>query len=107
MLLRFLGRKYKYHIITMILTRGDIIIGCTFNKLGVLAVIFVFVVVSCVVASASSEGERHVYYCYVPPSSNLPELIELRDGKQYNYTPPPGTALLDVVAIHDNTKIVI
>ncbi len=68
-------------------------------------VITFLIVASCAITTAPSEGGEHVYYCYVPPSSDLPELIELIDGKQYNYTPPPGTALLDVVAIHDDTKV--
>ena len=52
-------------------------------------------------------AEEHVYYGYIPPSTDLVELIDLVDGVQYNYTPPSGSAILDIVGIHDNTKVEI
>ncbi|RLG80976.1 MAG: hypothetical protein DRO40_10355, partial [Thermoprotei archaeon] len=54
------------------------------------------------VRGASAE---HVYYGYVPPSTDIGNIDELINGEIRNYTPPSGTALLDVVGIEDNTKV--
>lgn len=48
---------------------------------------------------------RHVYYGYVPPSTDLPGLDELVEGIKMNFTPPAGHALLDVVAYRDGTRV--
>lgn len=47
----------------------------------------------------------HVYYGYVPPSTDLPALDELVKGVKVNFTVPAGHALLDVVAYEDGTRI--
>lgn len=48
---------------------------------------------------------QHVYYGYVPPSSDLPGLDELVMGVKMNFTPPSGHALLDIVAYKDRTRV--
>jgi hypothetical protein len=47
----------------------------------------------------------HVYYGYVPPSTDLPALDELVKGAKMNFTPPSGHALLDIVAYEDGTRV--
>ena len=61
-------------------------------------------------------GQEHVYYGYVPVGTDAGDpneypvrrnLDELINSKIYNYTPPEGTALLDVIGIYDNTYVEI
>ena len=59
------------------------------------------------VQTVAAQVERHVYYGYVPPSTDLPSLAELVRGKPVNFTPPSGHALLDVIAYQDNTRVEI
>jgi hypothetical protein len=47
----------------------------------------------------------HVYYGYVPPSTDLPALDELVKGVKVNFTVPSGHALLDIVAYEDGTRV--
>lgn len=53
----------------------------------------------------TAQPQRHVYYGYVPPSTDLPGLDELVEGVKVNFTPPAGYALLDVVAYRDGTRV--
>jgi len=51
-------------------------------------------------------GDEHVYYGYVPPSTDIvPHVTELIGGNKINYTVPSGVAILDVVGLKDNTYI--
>lgn len=54
-----------------------------------------------------AQANQHVYYGYVPPSTDLPNLAELVWGKAINFTPPDGYALLDIVAYQDDTRVEI
>lgn len=56
---------------------------------------------------APAKPEQHVYYGYVPPSSDLPGLDELVEGVKINFTVPAGYALLDVTAYEDGTEVKI
>jgi len=61
----------------------------------------------------------HVYYGYVPPSTNVAQWLEIEDiprpgevdelirGTKINYTVPSGVAILDVVGLVDDTSIEI
>lgn len=55
--------------------------------------------------AAWAQPVQHVYYGYVPPSTDLPSLDELVEGIKVNFTPPGGHALLDVVAYRDGTRV--
>ena len=48
-------------------------------------------------------SDTYVYYGYVPPSTDIgDQVVELINGTYYNYTPPSGTALLDILGLEDN-----
>jgi len=61
----------------------------------------------------------HVYYGYVPPSTDVAQWLEIEDiprpgevdeiirGTKINYTVPSGVAILDVVGLVDGTSIEI
>ncbi|MCX8171388.1 MAG: hypothetical protein N3E47_05395 [Candidatus Bathyarchaeota archaeon] len=58
--------------------------------------------------------EEHVYYGYVPVGTDAGDpnmypqrrnIEELINGVIYNYTPPEGTAILDIIATEDNTYV--
>lgn len=53
----------------------------------------------------AAQPERHAYYGYVPPSTDLPSLDELVEGVKVNFTPPAGYALLDIIAYRDGTRV--
>ncbi|MFQ6094975.1 MAG: hypothetical protein ACE5NN_02415 [Candidatus Bathyarchaeia archaeon] len=64
----------------------------------------------------SSASPEYAYYGYVPigTDAGAPNLFpqrrnidELINGVVYNFTPPEGTALLDVIGIHDDTNVEI
>ena len=68
------------------------------------------------VLSGGAADQKHVYYGYVPVGTDAghpneyPErrlIDELIDGKIYDYVPPEGTALLDVIGIYDDTYVEI
>jgi len=65
--------------------------------------IFLFSLLSSFISSQGNE--LHVYYGYVPPSSDVGAVDELVNGKMINYTVPSGNAILDVVGYYDNTKV--
>jgi hypothetical protein len=54
---------------------------------------------------AFGQPVSHVYYGYVPPSTDLPALDELVKGVKVNFTVPSGHALLDIVAYEDGTRV--
>jgi len=75
-----------------------------------LAAIFVLLVTLTLVsgqATVQASDSEHVYYGYVPPSTNIPEVDELIGGVRINYTVPSGVAILDVVGLTDGTDIEI
>jgi len=48
--------------------------------------------------------KQHVYYGYVPPSTNLPANVdELINGTMVVTSIPPGNAILDIVGLEDGT----
>ena len=69
-------------------------------------------------ANAQASAE-HVYYGFVPPSTDIAALLEIEDvprpgevdellgGTKINYTVPSGVAILDVVGLEDGTSIEI
>lgn len=69
--------------------------------------LLVLLISSLVPLSSSQPKEVHVYYGYVPPSTDLPALDEMVMGNLVNFTPPPGVALLDITGFEDGTKIEI
>ncbi len=75
------------------------------NKNLVLLVLVIILAFLLVPVGMRAEAEKHVYYGYVPPSTDMGNLDELINGRVYNYTPPSGTALLDVVGTEDNTEV--
>ncbi|MEM1542928.1 MAG: hypothetical protein QXV82_09895, partial [Ignisphaera sp.] len=71
-----------------------------------------------VVASAITfaENEEYVYYGFIPVGTDAgwpnthPQrrnIDELLNKVIYNYTPPEGTAILDVIATEDDTYVEI
>ena len=53
----------------------------------------------------SSPQEEHVYYGYIPISRDMGAVDELISGKVHTYEVPPSSALLDIIAIYDNTNV--
>jgi len=53
----------------------------------------------------SQSSEDHVYYGYIPPTSNIGNVKEILNGKTFNYSVPAGFALLDVLGLNDRTNI--
>ena len=80
--------------------------------------VFLTVLIGVAVCSVNVQGadaDQYVYYGYVPistdvgwpsalPARNINDII---DGETLNYTSPEGTALLDIIAIKDGTKVQI
>ena len=75
-------------------------------------------------ADAQVSTNEHVYYGYIPPSTDIAqwltidisitetrptpgEVDEVIDGTKINYTVPSGLAILDVVGLEDGTSIEI
>ncbi len=57
---------------------------------------------------AQAAVAEHVYYAYVPPSTDfIAQVDELIRGTMVNYTVPSGVAILDVVGVEDDTLIEI
>ncbi|MCS7105337.1 MAG: hypothetical protein NZ954_07215 [Thermofilaceae archaeon] len=54
-----------------------------------------------------AQPASHVYYGYVPPSTDLPELDELVMGTKVTLSPPAGYALLDITGYKDGTRVEI
>jgi hypothetical protein len=73
----------------------------------VLPVLLVFLLVLGVLRVGGEPQRLRVYYGYVPPSTNLPALDEMVQGRVVSFTPPPGTALLDVIGFEDGTRVEI
>jgi hypothetical protein len=79
------------------------------RKLGI-AAIFVLLATNILIseqAIAQESDSEHVYYGYVPPSTNIPAVDEVIGGAKINYTVPSSTAILDVVGLIDGTNIEI
>jgi len=72
-----------------------------------LPVFLAFLLVLGVLRVGGEPQRLRVYYGYVPPSTNLPALDEMVQGRMVNFTPPPGTALLDVIGFEDGTRVEI
>ncbi len=73
-----------------------------FSLLILVLSIYGLLMIASTLRGASAE---HVYYGYVPPSTDIENIDELINGEIRNYTPPPGTALLDIIGTEDNTKV--
>ncbi len=61
-----------------------------------------------IISLALAADKEHIYYGYVPPSSDISQywqVVELINGTYYNYSAPPGTALLDIVGTEDGTEV--
>ncbi|NHV07427.1 MAG: hypothetical protein HA495_08870 [Thaumarchaeota archaeon] len=67
----------------------------------------IFVVMLSVVVSTFIIGqvEEHVYYGYAPPSTDIGFIQEVIDNKEFTYSVPSGTGLLDVIGLQDNTQV--
>lgn len=80
-----------------------------------LSVLIFLTIESAILPSLSYNSDEHVYYGYVPPTTDAAggetdyprEVDELIRGTVISYTIPSGVAILDVVGLEDNTYIEI
>jgi hypothetical protein len=80
-----------------------------------LSVLIFLTIESAILPSLSYNTSEHVYYGYVPPTTDVAggegdyprEVDELIKGTVISYTVPSGVAILDVVGLEDNTYIEI
>jgi hypothetical protein len=87
------------------------------ERTGVLVILTVLVLLSSMIltpipTNAQVSIGEHVYYGYVPPSTNIAtatggQVDEVIHGQKINYTVPSGVAILDVVGLVDGTNIEI
>jgi len=69
---------------------------------------FLFATVPEAFSIMPNENTEHVYYGYVPPSTNIPANVdELINGTMVVTPVPPGVAILDVVGFEDGTHFEI
>ncbi len=80
-----------------------------------LSILVFLTIMSVTLPSLNSNVNEHVYYGYVPPTTNIAggegdypgEVDELIEGAVISYTVPSGVAILDVVGLEDDTYIEI
>ncbi|MBS7635119.1 hypothetical protein KEJ34_06485 [Candidatus Bathyarchaeota archaeon] len=81
----------------------------------ILSILIFLTMASATLPSLNSNINEHVYYGYVPPTTNIAggegdypgEVDELIEGTVISYTVPSGVAILDVVGLEDDTYIEI
>ncbi|RLE37426.1 hypothetical protein DRJ17_06635 [Candidatus Woesearchaeota archaeon] len=74
------------------------------NRSLLITTLAIIILLPIALITTRSQGE-YVYYGYVPPSTDIGNIDELINGEIRNYTPPPGTALLDIIGTEDNTRV--
>ncbi|MEM1543208.1 MAG: hypothetical protein QXU09_04275 [Thermoproteota archaeon] len=77
------------------------------NTVAVAIVLIVLLFLITPISICATSSYEHVYYGYVPPTTNIPQVAELIKGESVNYTVPEGVAILDVVGLDDGTYIEI